>query len=166
MPLNIHVYSNLYYLSRIVVALHIRHVSNLPLIWFVKLKHMHGNVWNVRHVQNVEIPKMIQNFYFVTIVIGKSLSHILHFVYLLFVLVVITCIVVHRLYQKHLRAIGDVNYATLSLANFDLDLFVICCFYIYIHICLYVQSVEHYMSVYLFVLKSPFLSLFSFCNRV
>ena len=53
------------------VVLRILHVLNLHLIWFVKLKHIHGNVWNVKHVQNVVIRKMIQNFCFVTIAIGK-----------------------------------------------------------------------------------------------
>jgi hypothetical protein len=139
------VYSNLYYLSRIVAVLHIQHVSNLPQIWFVKLKHMHGNVWNVKHVQNVEILKMIQNFYFVTIVIGKlSFSLLIRFIFVI-ILVVIICIAVRHRYRKHLKVIGDVNYAALSLGNFDLDLFVICCF-LYLHIYIYIC-----MSVSLFV---------------
>ena len=40
---------------------------------------MHGNVWNVKHVQNVEILKMIRNFYFVMIAIGKLFSYQLSF---------------------------------------------------------------------------------------
>jgi hypothetical protein len=62
---------HLFYLFRIVVVLRIQHVLNLLLTWFVRLKPIHGNVWNVKHVQNVEIQKMIPNFYFVMIVIGN-----------------------------------------------------------------------------------------------
>ena len=51
------------------------------------------------------------------------------FFYFHFLLVVITCIAVHHLYQQHQKAIGDVNYVALNLANFDLDLFVIFCFF-------------------------------------
>jgi hypothetical protein len=38
-----------------------------------------------------------------------------------FSLVVITCIVVRRLYQKHLMVIGDVNYVVIDLANLVRD---------------------------------------------
>ena len=34
---------------------------------------MHGNVWNVKPVPNVEIRKMIPNFYFAMIAIGNFL---------------------------------------------------------------------------------------------
>ncbi len=146
---------NFNYLFRIVVVLHIQLVLNLLLIWFVKLKHMHGNVWNVRHVQNVEILKMIQNFCFVTVVIGRFLSHFSLFLNIL-ILVAITCIAVHHLYQKHLRVIGDVNYAALNSANFDLDLYIICCF-LFISMYVFNPSSIIYQSVCpLLVLESPF----------
>lgn len=143
---------------RIVEVLRIQLVLNLHLIWFVKLKHMHGNVWNVRHVQNVEILRMIQNFYFVTVVIGKFL-YLLYYSFYILILVVIICIVVHLHYPKHLMVIGDVNYVAPNLANFDLDLFL--CFFLYQYMCLilrilYVQSV-----CLLFVLQSLFFFLSS-----
>jgi len=106
---------------------------------------MHGNVWNVKPVQNVAILKMIQNFYFVMIAIGMFLSHLSH-LFFSFILVVITCIAVHHLYQQHLMVIGDVNYVALNLANFDLDLFVVCCFFcirIYVCVCMSVYLVSY-----------------------
>ncbi len=105
------------------MVLRIQLVLNLLLIWFVRLKPIHGNVWNVKHVQNVAIQKMILNFYFVMIVIGNEEFHDLNFFFLL-ILVVIICIVALLLYQKHQKVIGVVNYVVLNLVNFNLDLIV------------------------------------------
>jgi hypothetical protein len=141
---------NFVYLTRIVVVRHIQLVWNLLLIWFVKLKHMHGNVWNVKHVQNVEILKMIQNFYFVMAVIGQFLFH-LSYLFNIFVLVVITCIAVHHLYQKHLMVTGDVNYVVLNLANIDLDLFGVF-LYLCMSICLFIACTRISFSSFILIL--------------
>ena len=65
---------------------------------------------------------MIRNFYSVMTVIGMRLFILIIEPYFkIFLLVVITCTVVHRPYRLHLKAIGDVNYVALNLANYELD---------------------------------------------